>query len=48
MQASVKSPGPDGQKIVATDPIRVQIGSQVVKVALQEPGALGLAQLGEH
>jgi phosphate transport system substrate-binding protein len=46
VQASVESQVLDGQKIVATDPIRVQIGSQVVKVALQEPGALGLAQLG--
>lgn len=45
VQASVESHVLHGQKIVASDPIRVQISSQVVKVVLQEPGALGLAQL---
>jgi phosphate transport system substrate-binding protein len=45
VQASVESHVLNGQKIVASDPIRVQISSQVVKVVLQEPGALGLAQL---
>ena len=45
VQASVESHVLNGQKIVAPDPIRVQISSQVVKVVLQEPGALGLAQL---
>ena len=34
------------KKIAAPDPILVQISSQVVKVVMQEPGALGLAQLG--
>jgi phosphate transport system substrate-binding protein len=33
-------------KVVANDPIRVQIGSQVPKIVEQVPGALGLAQLG--
>jgi phosphate transport system substrate-binding protein len=33
-------------KVTANDPIRLQIGSQVPKVVEQEPGALGLAQLG--
>ena len=46
VQASVESHVLDGRKIVAPDPIRVQISSQVVKIVLQEPGALGLAQLG--
>jgi ABC-type phosphate transport system substrate-binding protein len=35
-----------GQQVTVPDPIRVQAGSQVVKVVAQEPGALGLAQLG--
>lgn len=46
VQASVENEVLKGQKIVAPDPIRVQIGSQVVKVVMQEPGTLGLAQLG--
>jgi phosphate transport system substrate-binding protein len=46
VQASVESAVLNGQKIVARDPILVQISSQVVKVVLQEPDALGLAQLG--
>jgi phosphate transport system substrate-binding protein len=46
VQASVESHVLKGQKIVAPDPILVQISSQVVKVVLQEPGALGLAQYG--
>lgn len=35
-----------GAKVTAKDPTRLQIGSQVPKVVEQEPGALGLAQLG--
>jgi phosphate transport system substrate-binding protein len=35
-----------GVKVAVKDPIRLQIGSQVPKVVEQEPGALGLAQLG--
>ena len=46
VQASVESHVLGNRKIVAPDPIRVQISSQVVKIVLQEPGALGLAQLG--
>jgi phosphate transport system substrate-binding protein len=46
VQASVENEVLKGHKIVAPDPIRVQIGSQVVKVVMQEPGTLGLAQLG--
>lgn len=46
VQASVETDVLDGAKIVAPDPIRVQISSQVVKIVLQEPGALGLAQYG--
>jgi ABC-type phosphate transport system substrate-binding protein len=46
VQASVESQILGGKKVVAPDPIRVQIGSQVVKVSQQEPGALGLAQRG--
>jgi ABC-type phosphate transport system substrate-binding protein len=46
VQASVENQVLDGNKIVAPDPIRVQISSQVVKIVLQEPGALGLAQYG--
>jgi phosphate transport system substrate-binding protein len=44
VQASVESDVLNGQKITAPDPILVQISSQVVKIVLQEPGALGLAQ----
>jgi phosphate transport system substrate-binding protein len=46
VQASVESHVLKGEKITAPDPIRVQISSQVVKIVMQEPGALGLAQLG--
>jgi len=46
VQASVESQLLKGEKITAPDPIRVQISSQVVKVVMQEPGALGLAQYG--
>jgi phosphate transport system substrate-binding protein len=46
VQASVESHVLNGKKIAAPDPILVQISSQVVKVVMQEPGALGLAQLG--
>jgi ABC-type phosphate transport system substrate-binding protein len=46
VQASVESQVLEGRKISAPDPIRVQISSQVVKIVLQEPGALGLAQWG--
>jgi phosphate transport system substrate-binding protein len=44
VQASVESHILNGHKISAPAPIVVQISSQVVKVVLQEPGALGLAQ----
>jgi phosphate transport system substrate-binding protein len=46
VQASVESHVLNGQKIVAPDPIRVQVSSQVLKVVLQELGALGLTQFG--
>lgn len=46
VQASVEGSVMNGQKIAAPDPILVQISSQVVKIVLQEPGALGLAQMG--
>lgn len=46
VQASVESHVLNGKKIAAPDPIVVQISSQVVKIVMQEPGALGLAQLG--
>jgi ABC-type phosphate transport system substrate-binding protein len=46
VQASVENQLLDGQPITVPDPIRVQISTQVVKIVLQEPGALGLAQLG--
>jgi phosphate transport system substrate-binding protein len=46
VQASVENHVLNGDKIAAPSPIRVQISSQVVKIVLQEPGALGLAQYG--
>jgi ABC-type phosphate transport system substrate-binding protein len=46
VQATVEQQILGKEKVTAPNPIRVQIGSQVVKVSLQEPGALGLAQLG--
>lgn len=44
VQASVESQVLNGEKINAADPILVQISSQVVKIVMQEPSALGLAQ----
>jgi ABC-type phosphate transport system substrate-binding protein len=35
-----------GKPITPANPIRVAFGAQVVKVVEQEPGALGIAQLG--
>ena len=46
VQASVEQQLLKGEPISAPDIIRVQISSQVVKIVEQEPGALGLAQLG--
>jgi phosphate transport system substrate-binding protein len=46
VQASVENALLEGGKIDAAGAIRVQISSQVVKVVLQVPGALGLAQAG--
>jgi len=46
VQASVENALLDGGKIDAGQAIRVQISSQVVKIVLQMPGALGLAQAG--
>jgi phosphate transport system substrate-binding protein len=46
VQASVEQQLLMGKPISAPDIILVQISSQVVKIVEQEPGALGLAQLG--
>ena len=46
VQASVENALLEGGKIDAGEAIRVQISSQVVKIVLQLPGALGLAQAG--
>jgi phosphate transport system substrate-binding protein len=46
VQASVERELLGGKQIEAKNAIRVQIGTQVVKVVEQERGALGLAQLG--
>ncbi|AMN44603.1 phosphate ABC transporter substrate-binding protein [Rhodoplanes sp. Z2-YC6860] len=46
VQASVENTLLEGGKIDAGDAIHVQISSQVVKIVLQVPGALGLAQAG--
>jgi phosphate transport system substrate-binding protein len=47
VQLSVETQLLGGAHIRPDNPIRVQISSQVVKVVEQEPGALGLAQLGK-
>jgi hypothetical protein len=46
VQAAVEGQLLADKRTVSSNPIRVQIGSQVVKVVAQEPDALGLAQLG--
>jgi phosphate transport system substrate-binding protein len=46
VQASIEQQLLKGEPISAPDVIVVQISSQVVKIVEQEPGALGLAQLG--
>jgi phosphate transport system substrate-binding protein len=46
VQLSVESELLHGRRITPMHPIPMQIGTQVVKVVQQEPGALGLAQLG--
>jgi phosphate transport system substrate-binding protein len=46
VQASIEQQLLMGKPISAPDIIVVQISSQVVKIVEQEPGALGLAQLG--
>jgi ABC-type phosphate transport system substrate-binding protein len=46
VQFSVEAELLGGQRISPDNPIVVQIGTQVTKVVQQEPGALGLAQLG--
>jgi phosphate transport system substrate-binding protein len=46
VQASIEEQLLKGKPISAPDIIVVQISSQVVKIVEQEPGALGLAQLG--
>jgi phosphate transport system substrate-binding protein len=43
--ASVESRLLGGTHISARDVIRVQVGTQIVKVVAQEPGALGITQL---
>jgi phosphate transport system substrate-binding protein len=46
VQFSVEAELLGGDHIAPDNPIVVQIGTQVIKVVEQEPGALGLAQLG--
>ena len=43
--ASVESRLLGGAHISAPDTIRVQVGTQIVRVVAQEPGALGITQL---
>jgi phosphate transport system substrate-binding protein len=45
VQTSVQGQILNGMPIRVPDPIRVQVGSQVLKIVEQEPEALGLAQL---
>ncbi len=45
VQTSVESQVLDGMPIRAPNPIRVQVGAQVLKIVEQEPGALGMSQL---
>jgi phosphate transport system substrate-binding protein len=46
VQTSVQGQLLEGTPIRAPDQIRVQIGTQVLKIVEQEPGALGISQLG--
>jgi phosphate transport system substrate-binding protein len=46
VQTSVQGQLLEGAAIRAPDEIRVQVGTQVLKVVEQEPGALGISQLG--
>lgn len=46
VQASVEAELLNNKRIASKDPIRVHISSQVIKMVEQEPGGLGLAQLG--
>jgi phosphate transport system substrate-binding protein len=46
VQASVETELLNNKRIASKDPIRVHISSQVIKMVEQEPGGLGLAQLG--
>ena len=43
--ASVETALLGAAHITAPDPIRVQVGTQIVRVVAQEPGALGITQL---
>ena len=45
VQTSVQGRLLDGAPIRAPDQIRVQVGTQVLKIVEQEPGALGVSQL---
>jgi phosphate transport system substrate-binding protein len=45
VQTSVQSQILGGLPICVPDPIRVQVGTQVLKIVEQEPGALGMSQL---
>jgi phosphate transport system substrate-binding protein len=45
VEASVQNQVLNGMPIHAADQIRVQVGSQVVKIVEQEPSALGMSQL---
>jgi phosphate transport system substrate-binding protein len=45
VQTSVENQVLDGIPIRAPNPIRVQVGAQVLKIVEQEPGALGMSQL---
>jgi len=47
VQASVEAELLAGQHMTPANPIEVQISSQVTKIVMQEPGAMGLAQLGK-
>jgi hypothetical protein len=46
VEASIQQQLLAGTPIAAKDVIRVQIGTQVVRVTAQEPAFLGLAQVG--
>jgi phosphate transport system substrate-binding protein len=47
VQLSIEKALLDGNRLAPRDPIVVPMGSEVVKVVQREPGALGLAQLGD-